>query len=327
MQQGKKLSVENDIEVVNQYPTIFVYLADPEKEPFNSEIVQLEPNRGVIDSDLSNMRKSSYASSSILSKNGLEFGLIYSTESETIYEASINIARTLFVTVVLAISAVFFSNTANNLVLYPLERMLEIVKKIAKDPASASATDEMQTAGIYTYMKDTTKIDSNLETAILENAIQKIGHLLILGFGDAGSAIIAQNMSSGGDMNPMVAGQKTYAIFGFCFVHNFTICTEVLQKEVMVFVNQVAEITHTAVTKYGGSANKNLGDAYLLIWKYENPKELATDQPYNEVNFSLENRNSADMALFSYLKILARINKYTHIRAYRNNKELREMVE
>lgn len=30
-----------------------------------------------------------------------------------------------------------------------------------------------------------------METAILEQAIQKIGHLLTLGFGEAGSSIIA----------------------------------------------------------------------------------------------------------------------------------------
>jgi hypothetical protein len=43
---------------------------------------------------------------------------------------------------------------------------------------------------------------------LLEKAIVKIGHLLALGFGEAGSKIIASNMSSGGDINPMMAGQK-----------------------------------------------------------------------------------------------------------------------
>ena len=50
--------------------------------------------------------------------------------------------------------------------------------------------------------------DKTLETAILEQAISKISHLLALGFGEAGSAIIAQNMSSGGDLNPMLPGIK-----------------------------------------------------------------------------------------------------------------------
>mmetsp|Transcript_12575 Transcript_12575/g.16986 ORF Transcript_12575/g.16986 Transcript_12575/m.16986 type:complete len:144 (+) Transcript_12575:805-1236(+) len=141
----------------------------------------------------------------------------------------------------------------------------------------------MQNAGIYMFLNQQNeknrRLDKNMETAILEQAIQKIGHLLTLGFGEAGSSIIAHNISGGGDMNPMMPGQKTYAIFGFCFVHNFSVCTEVLQEDVITFVNQIAEITHTSVTKYGGSANKNLGDAYLLVWKFPNPEEFKKKVP------------------------------------------------
>lgn len=65
----------------------------------------------------------------------------------------------------------------------------------------------------------------------------KIGHLLALGFGEAGSKIIASNISQGGDINPMMAGQRVYAIFGFCDIRNFTDSTEILQTKVMLFVN------------------------------------------------------------------------------------------
>ena len=51
---------------------------------------------------------------------------------------------------------------------------------------------------------------------------------MALGFGEAGSKIIASNISSGGDINPMMAGQKVQAIFGFCDIRNFTDSTEVL---------------------------------------------------------------------------------------------------
>jgi class 3 adenylate cyclase len=37
----------------------------------------------------------------------------------------------------------------------------------------------------------------------------------------------------------------------------------------MMFVNQIADITHSMVDRYGGSANKNIGDAFLLVWKFE----------------------------------------------------------
>jgi len=111
---------------------------------------------------------------------------------------------------VLTIAAIHFGHVTNKLVLHPLERMLEIVKKIAKDPSSAAAQEEMQNAGVFTFLNQQDggkkKLDQNMETAILEQTIQKIGHLLTLGFGEAGSTIIAQNISSGGDMNPMMPG-------------------------------------------------------------------------------------------------------------------------
>jgi hypothetical protein len=79
--------------------------------------------------------------------------------------------------------------------------------------------------------------EAQYETAILEKAIVKIGHLLALGFGEAGSKIIASNIGSGGDLNPMMPGQRVFAIFGFCDIRNFTDSTEVLQTQVMLFVN------------------------------------------------------------------------------------------
>ena len=42
----------------------------------------------------------------------------------------------------------------------------------------------------------------------------------------------------------------------------------------MSYVNKIAEITHSVVDRYGGSANKNIGDAFLLVWKFHNPKEI-----------------------------------------------------
>lgn len=107
-----------------------------------------------------------------------------------------------------------------------------------------------------------------METVALEQTIVKIGALLALGFGEAGSKIIAQNMKGSGDVNPMLPGQKIMAIFGFCDIRNFTDATEVLQEGVMLFVNEIGEIVHGLVDQYSGAANKNIGDAFLLVWKF-----------------------------------------------------------
>jgi hypothetical protein len=47
-----------------------------------------------------------------------------------------------------------------------------------------------------------------METTMLESTLSKIGALLALGFGEAGSEIIAKNMEKGDDVNPMLPGIK-----------------------------------------------------------------------------------------------------------------------
>ena len=66
-----------------------------------------------------------------------------------------------------------------------------------------------------------------LETEVLEKTIVKIGALLALGYGEAGSQIIAKNIKSSGGINPIIAGHKVLGIFGFCDIRNFTDATEV----------------------------------------------------------------------------------------------------
>ena len=67
-----------------------------------------------------------------------------------------------------------------------------------------------------------------METEVLQSTLNKIGGLLAIGFGEAGSKIIAENMRMGDDVNPLLPGQRCIAIFGFCDIRKFTDATEVL---------------------------------------------------------------------------------------------------
>jgi hypothetical protein len=93
--------------------------------------------------------------------------------------------------------------------------------------------------------------------------------LLAIGFGEAGSKIIGQNMRKGDDVDPLLPGLKCMCIFGFCDIRRFTDATEVLQEGVMLFVNEIGEIVHGVVDRFQGAANKNIGDAFLLVWKFD----------------------------------------------------------
>jgi class 3 adenylate cyclase len=91
---------------------------------------------------------------------------------------------------------------------------------------------------------------------VLERLIVKTGALLAIGFGEAGTEIIGLNMNKAGAVNPLTPGRKVFAVFGFCDIRSFSDITEALEEEVMLFVNEIAEIVHSTVASHEGSINK-----------------------------------------------------------------------
>eukprot|EP00743_Colponemidia_sp_Colp-15_P004114 GILK01004442.1.p1 GENE.GILK01004442.1~~GILK01004442.1.p1 ORF type:complete len:836 (-),score=113.06 GILK01004442.1:537-3044(-) len=235
-------------------------------------------------------------------------------------QAGLNIAKTLFTCVVLAAGAFLFSKDARELVLEPIERMIEKVKAISRNPLAAAQFGPDITKTLHG--KKMSKKQQPYETAILESTLNKIGGLLALGFGEAGSAIISTNMAREGDLNPMIPGKKVWAIFGFCDIRNFTDATEVLQEGVMVFVNQIAEIVHSVVDRYGGSANKNIGDAFLLVWKLPEINSETANDPEKLAQREKARNKVADMSVIAFLKIIAKINRAPNILKYREDPAL-----
>jgi class 3 adenylate cyclase len=187
-------------------------------------------------------------------------------------DALCSMSQTIFICFVLCVGALMFSKDANDLVLNPIERMVNKMEKIRDNPLAATrlgdANEQAKENEANTDKKDKQKKKKKkaepMETKILETTIIKLGGLLALGFGEAGAEIIGQNIK-GSDMS--FQGKKMLGIFGFCDIRNFTDATEVLQDQVMVFVNQIAEIVHSIVDQYSGAANKNIGDAFLLVWR------------------------------------------------------------
>ena len=153
------------------------------------------PNAGEIEIDIENYRPDEFIAIVRTAANGFQFILIYSTRSYNVVESVLNLARTVFVTVVLFIAAIHFIRDANRLVLNPIERMLRKVRYIAKNPLAAANDDVDQASlGVMQMIHngdDKDLKDKNMETVILERAITRIGHLLALGFGEAGASIIA----------------------------------------------------------------------------------------------------------------------------------------
>jgi hypothetical protein len=63
------------------------------------------------------------------------------------------------------------------------------------------------------------------------------------------------------------------------------------------------------------------------VWKFKHQEEFFVDVPKGEkLKVSKHTQYTADLALFSFLKIIAKINKFSHILDYRNNQALNERM-
>ena len=243
----------------------------------------------------------------------------------------LSIIRTVFVCLVLAGASLIFAQDATELVLEPVESMLEKINNITQNPLQA-AQDEEEQAYLMTKLGRKTLSDEDPnETGILLRIIVKIGRLLAVGFGEAGSEIIVKNLSNRGAINAMIPGARVLAVFGFCDIRNFTDATEVLKEKVMVFVNEIAQIVHSKTNQFGGAANKNIGDAFLLVWKIsgEEADELAhLSGEMFEIGLKKLNRAkvAAELALYAFVKTLAEINQSQVLAKYHSHEGLRKRI-
>jgi len=148
---------------------------------------------------------------------------------------------------------------------------------------------------------------------ILEKTIIKLGSLLALGLGEAGANIVSENMKSSEGVNAMIPGKRVEAIIGQARVRDFSTATEVLQQKVMTFVNQIAEIVHGVVDEFHGSANKNNGDTFLLIWR--DPNEG-----------SETSKRFADMSVVALARILGAVHQSPTLAVYRGHPGLQQRL-
>lgn len=113
------------------------------------------------------------------------------------------IITTLVVCVVLATGSLLLSKITQDLVLTPIEEMINKVKDITKNPIEAAQQAEEDLVNLEKEeqllqktgtKKNNLKTVAPMETEVLQSTLTKIGGLLAIGFGEAGSHIIAENM-------------------------------------------------------------------------------------------------------------------------------------
>jgi len=219
-------------------------------------------------------------------------------------QAVVNIVQILFIVILLGVSSALFNRDAEKLVIQPLAKMASLVQKMSANPLAD--IEDSGEGGEY-------------ETDFVESALKKFGKLLQVAFGEAGAEIIGANMSSGGDLNLMMAGRKLDAIFGFIVVFHFAECTECLQEEIMTFVNQVADYIHKAVSQFEGFTNKNIGEAWLLAWRMPDAPE--GEWPKSNTGFT-----KADSALKSFVRIALQTSVCPKLSAMTDHPKIQEKL-
>lgn len=158
---------------------------------------------------------------------------------------------TLYITLLLGAMAFLFSRDMDNLVIRPIETMVDSVTRLAANPAH-----KLEAVKSVKY-----------ETDALRVSLNKIAQLLQVGFGEAGNNLVAENLKKGDTVDPMVPGKKLLGAYGFCIIEKYEEVLECLGEEILPFTNMAAKVVHEAVTYNGGQPNRNLGDAFLCVWK------------------------------------------------------------
>mmetsp|Transcript_39193 Transcript_39193/g.78489 ORF Transcript_39193/g.78489 Transcript_39193/m.78489 type:complete len:354 (-) Transcript_39193:165-1226(-) len=146
----------------------------------------------------------------------------------------------------------------------------------------------------------------------------KLAVLLQQAYGAAGAKLIRRTLANSGKGNEVSVnsrGKIVRAFFGFCDIRNFTDLTEVLQSDVMKVVNTVAQYVHKAVTDSSGFPNKNIGDAFLLVWKPSGA--LANGNGVQE---------TADDALRSYIRMILEVARSTRLKKCAKTKAIQERL-
>ena len=265
------------------------------------------------------------------------------------FDSYLNIVRTFFICFILLGGSALFGISTYNLIISPIERMTDKVIDVIEKPQKVKekAFIEQEEAEVNINLnqieeEDDHRVKESMETVIVEDAIKKIGILLGVGLGEAGSSLINSYLTIRKDEKGesdvlMKNAQKLDAIFGFCDIRNFTDATEVLQSGVMVFVNTIADIVHTIADRNLGAANKNIGDAFLIVWKIPtalmHPDEQFRDkEDKSELSDEVKEHNAlvfrelADLSMFAIMKMLAEVNRSYSMVKYVQNEELRKRI-
>lgn len=116
--------------------------------------------------------------------------------------------------VLLVAFVIYINRDLSQYVIFPLESMYEKVVILSRDPMAATTDDFASKAGIASLLQSAVT-SSQDEIHLIDKSIMKIAYLLAVGYGEAGTDIIINNMKKKSGMDIDIPGQKIIGIYGF----------------------------------------------------------------------------------------------------------------
>mmetsp|Transcript_5252 Transcript_5252/g.11424 ORF Transcript_5252/g.11424 Transcript_5252/m.11424 type:complete len:929 (-) Transcript_5252:902-3688(-) len=251
-------------------------------------------------------------SSSSSSSSSTNLGTVWiSRRPYVLSESYFSMFFTVCVCFLLGLMGFLFSRDAELMVIRPIETMVDSVTKLAANPA---------------YKLEQVK-QIKYETDALYVSLAKIAALLQVGFGEAGNHLVAENLKKGDTVDPMVPGTKLLGAFGFCIIDDYEEVLECLGEEILPFTNTAAEIVHKAVVDNGGQPNRNLGEAFLCVWKprAENAMGGGVDgkgTSLSPAQLKLAENKMCDGALTAFRSAVRGVQSSIKLQAYNSHEEV-----
>jgi len=235
-------------------------------------------------------------------------------------EALLNLTKTLFICIILSASSYLFIRDTNTLVIQPIDSIISKIRTISNNPMEAVNAKEDRD-----YLKENKseilkknnkccekKEDEMMETAVLDKTITKIASLLAMGLGENGSNILSRSLKENFDqeLNLMLEGQKTVAIYCYCELKKFYEIFKVFKEDILILVNDIADILHEICDENFGLPDKNPGEGFSLIWRI-NDEFTIVNPISNKLEVSKCNvvMQLSDAAVITVLKTLMEVHK------------------
>jgi len=247
----------------------------------------------------------------------------FSTQAETRILAILDMGLILLMCSLMIISAIQVIHDYSTTIIFGLERMITFVKKISRDPMLLLNPENrshlvMPAAKRRCCGKEQLEY-GKYEITLLEQAIEKIGVMLALGFGTAGCEIITQNIKASGRLNPLIPGKTVLATFGFFSIMNFEKLASLLQIDLLLYVNKISKLVHCVCEKYQGAVNRNLGESFLVVWKFQTDDGVRTGKRLSVNTYSQSVRQRSAFALISAVKTLCKLVRSPEMLEYQQD--------